>query len=219
MLKKLLKMNDSEKKILGKIKNLRNQNKLSQKDMADTIGISQTGYANIERGFTENIPLYVAVGIAKTLKVGFNELFEIDGSGQINDNLNSQVKELNERIDDLKKRIEEKEKVIILTEKDISSFKMAIFDAISISSFMALSDLQKKIDDKTHCIIASEIIAKQTPTFMNFLVEWKYVSEDDIKKFQKKNRENTYFVKPTDVLNRFILDTNLESILGLDSTE
>ncbi len=112
MLQKLIKMNDSEKKILEKIKNLRNQNKLSQKDMADTIGISQTGYAKIERGDTENIPLYVAVGIAKTLKVGFNELFEIANNATDVDKLQAEINNQAAIIKDKNERIKEKDTLI-----------------------------------------------------------------------------------------------------------
>ena len=105
-------MNDSERIILEKIKNLRNQKGISQTKLADAIGISQTGYAKIERGDTENIPLSVAVGIAKALNVGFNELFDIDGDSQKIDGLNGQIEELKAKIEELKERIGEKDLLI-----------------------------------------------------------------------------------------------------------
>ena len=93
-------MNDSEKIILEKIKNLRNQKGLSQSKLAQEIGISQTGYAKIERGDTDNIPLSVAVGIANALNVGFNSLFDIDGDSKKIDSLNNKIKELTATIED-----------------------------------------------------------------------------------------------------------------------
>ena len=90
-------MNDSEKIILEKIKNLRNQKGFSQLKLAHEIGISQTGYAKMERGDTDSIPLSVAVGIAKTLNVGFNELFDIDGDSQKIDSLFKVIEALKEK--------------------------------------------------------------------------------------------------------------------------
>jgi transcriptional regulator with XRE-family HTH domain len=94
-------LNDSERKILEKIRNLRNQKGFSQTRVAESIGgITQSGYAKIERGDTENIPLSVAVGIAKALDVGFNDLFNIDGDSQRIESLNGRIETLREMIDE-----------------------------------------------------------------------------------------------------------------------
>ena len=110
-------MNDSEKLILERIKNLRNQKGFSQSKIAQVIGISQTGYAKMERGDTDNLPLSVAVGIAKALNVGFNELFDIDGDSQKINLLGETIEDQKQKIEELKDQItllkNEKEHIII----------------------------------------------------------------------------------------------------------
>jgi transcriptional regulator with XRE-family HTH domain len=87
---------------LEKIKSLRNQKGLSQKRIADILGISQTGYAKIEKGKPENISLSVAVGIAKALDVGFNDLFDIVGDSQIYEQLRTENERLKGEVENQK---------------------------------------------------------------------------------------------------------------------
>ena len=121
-------MNDSEKIILEKIKNLRNQKGFSQLKLAHEIGISQTGYAKMERGDTDSIPLSVAVGIAKTLNVGFNELFDIDGDSQKIDSLFKVIEALKEKNEELNKIIIDKSLLIetLLNEKAHIKYRLLI---------------------------------------------------------------------------------------------
>lgn len=63
-----------------KIKQLRKQKGLSQKELADGSGIKQASYSNIESGIAErdSIKIGVALKIANTLNVPLNELFDFD---------------------------------------------------------------------------------------------------------------------------------------------
>ena len=107
------------KEILEKIKILRIQKGISQTKMAGELGISQPGYANIEIGNTGNIPLNVAVGIAKVLDVSFVELFDIPLSlkdTEVEDTeiaeLRKQINELNKKNEELRGRLTDKELLI-----------------------------------------------------------------------------------------------------------
>ena len=93
-----------------KIKLLRKQKNLSQTQMAAVIGISQAAYAKFESGVTENIALFIAIGIAKALNEDFSELFGIESD-------NKNFAGLNKEIEELKSRITEKDLLI----KTISS--------------------------------------------------------------------------------------------------
>jgi transcriptional regulator with XRE-family HTH domain len=68
-------MENNEKKIMENVRILRIRQRISQNKMAEMIGISQTGYSKMERCEVEHIPLFVAVGIAKALRMDFFGLF------------------------------------------------------------------------------------------------------------------------------------------------
>ena len=65
-------------KVNDKIRRLRKQKGLSQREVAQVAGIRQSSIASIEKGDTVNMSLESAVGIAKALEVNFNELFDIE---------------------------------------------------------------------------------------------------------------------------------------------
>lgn len=67
-----------------KIRLLRAKKKISQKEMAGYIGISQTAYAKIESGKTESVSLKAAVEIAKALDANFVELYQISDEHEKN---------------------------------------------------------------------------------------------------------------------------------------
>ena len=172
-------MNDSERIILEKIKNLRNQKGISQTKLAEAIGISQTGYAKIERGDTENIPLSVAVGIAKALNVGFNELFNIDGDSRKIDGLNGQIEELNDKI-------AEKDKMIKLQDQVNQNLKFAIVEVSNIAVFFSFSDIRNKIDNEKYHNIVLEIINSYANNYINEIIEWGYIDKKEVEAIKEK---------------------------------
>lgn len=108
------------KEVLEKIKNLRNQKGISQAQMAKMVGVTQAGYANIETNDKGKLSLVVAVGIAKALNVGFNELFDIDGDSQKIDSLNNEIKLLEKRIIELEDQLNDKRSIIeFLSSNDL----------------------------------------------------------------------------------------------------
>lgn len=175
-------MNDSERTAIEKIKTLRNQKGLSQAKMAELLGISQTGYAKIESAVTENIALSVAVGIAKALNVGFNELFDIDGDSQKIDSLNLQIVEL-------KKKQVDQEKFIFLQEIFHQNFKLKILEVSDYISKFFISDLNKGLasfdDDQRNAIVP--MFETYNKVFQDQLVRAKYFSPEDIKSFNAKD--------------------------------
>jgi transcriptional regulator with XRE-family HTH domain len=68
-----------QKKVGENIEQIRLQKKKAVKEMASLLGISDTGYRNIERGITE-ITLTKIFHIAAILKVHCSELLDIDGN-------------------------------------------------------------------------------------------------------------------------------------------
>ncbi len=105
-------LNEKEE-LKDKIKRLRKQNGLSQRDVASVAGMQQSSIASIEKGETASMYLKHAVGIAKALKVGFNELYDIDGDTSkvekvqnANASLKSRIVELEEQLNDKRSIIE-----------------------------------------------------------------------------------------------------------------
>lgn len=66
-----------------KIKRVRKSKGLSQKELAEKAGITQSALVAIEKNKTKNIFLEVAKGIAKALNVSFDFLYETDEENKI----------------------------------------------------------------------------------------------------------------------------------------
>lgn len=62
---------------LKKLRDLREDHDLLQKEVADILGISQTVYSRYERGY-QNIPLEHLVKLADYYKVSLDYIFERD---------------------------------------------------------------------------------------------------------------------------------------------
>ena len=169
-------MNDSERTAIEKIKALRNQKGLSQSKMADLIGISQTGYAKIESAVTENIALSVAVGMAKALNVGFNELFNIDGDSQKIDELSNQIVNLNKINNDQKN-------IIKLYDVLYQNFVRKVLESSEIISKSFVSKIEKGLadinDDRKNSTIT--MFKTYNKVLQNQLVKANFISEEDIK--------------------------------------
>ncbi|MBE6629929.1 MAG: helix-turn-helix transcriptional regulator [Ruminococcaceae bacterium] len=63
---------------LRRLRDLREDHDLKQKDVADLLGIQQTVYSRYERGF-QNIPLEHLVKLADYYQVSLDYIFERDG--------------------------------------------------------------------------------------------------------------------------------------------
>lgn len=104
--------------VIEKIKQRRKELKITQKEMAEALGISQAAYAKIEKGNvsggTKSISIKNGKCIAETLKVSFNELFEIEG-GTGSAELTELIKENNE----LKKQISKLQEEQLMDKKQL----------------------------------------------------------------------------------------------------
>ncbi|MBN2635244.1 MAG: helix-turn-helix transcriptional regulator [Prolixibacteraceae bacterium] len=89
-----------------KIKRLRIEKGIRPADVARSAGIKQSSYASIEKGDTKSISIEVGIGIAKALRVDFNDLFEIEGGHNSNEVANL-IKENEELKDQISKLLEE----------------------------------------------------------------------------------------------------------------
>jgi|SRR3972149_7772686 len=117
------------KELGNKIRIIRRSRSLSQENVASDLGLSLTGYANIENGKT-NVPFKRLCEIASYFNISVATLLEWDESGQSilsvksNEGIISLHKTSMERITELEKEIaylkqiiSEKDKIIMLLEK------------------------------------------------------------------------------------------------------
>jgi len=90
-----------------KIKRIRIEIGINQADVARSAGIKQSSYASIEKGDTKSISIDVGKGIAKALRISFNELFDI----QVPNN-SFEIEELQSKILDLEREIKSRDRII-----------------------------------------------------------------------------------------------------------
>ncbi len=116
--------------IFKKIRNLRIEKKLSQKDIAQNLGISQAAYAKIEKPSNpdeKKISIEYGILIAKSLGVSFNELFEIENPKDSNhEALKLKVSQLEIRISELEEQLRDKKTIIDFIEKNDIEFLRSI---------------------------------------------------------------------------------------------
>lgn len=92
-----------------RLKEIRKQKGISQKQVADFAGLSVAAYSNIESGISKSITIESGKGIAKALEIPFNELFEIEITGIVTGGDSGELDQLRVKINELAKRIEEKD--------------------------------------------------------------------------------------------------------------
>lgn len=108
-----------------KIKRIRLEAGVNQADVARSAGIKQSSYASIEKGDTKAISIEVGKGIAKALRISFNELFdiEIESNNSLIEELKSENYNLKEQLNLIIQQSILKDKVITGYERDIESTK------------------------------------------------------------------------------------------------
>ncbi len=130
------------------IKKLRLSKGLSQAEVAESCGISQSAYAKIESGKTKNITIDIGRLIAEFLEISFVELFDISpskgfSSAQEWKNTEQAYNEmLSEQNNELFKRLEEKNTLInslISEKKNLKDFLVMQFVS-HYSSYIGLID-------------------------------------------------------------------------------
>ena len=158
------------KPIVEKIKRIRKSKGISQTAVAESCGIKQSSYANIENGKTQNITIEIGKGIARALGVSFIELFDIavldtyfDGYKADLESITKAYEDLKETLEELLERIKEKDLLIETLKNEKSHVREHLvmqlvsnfsFDVTFISNQISnaknekeKAELQKKKDD------------------------------------------------------------------------
>lgn len=141
-------MSDSES-----IKIVRIKKGISQTKMAESIGMSQPGYAKIESGDTKNISLSLAVKIAQALGVGFNELYDIDGDSKKIEGLQNEIEQLKKQIIGLEDRLNDKQQIIVSYEGTINYwnlFRKYAREIIAEDENISALDMESRVMSKIH---------------------------------------------------------------------
>lgn len=110
-------------KIGEKLKKIRIEKRLSQKQVAEICGITPAAYTFIENGTTKNITIEIGKGIAKALNVSFNELFEIEPNSNEIENFLNEIHNLNQIIEDSSRQIEK----LLKEKKEITDIYLLDF--------------------------------------------------------------------------------------------
>ena len=133
-----------------KIKRLRIETGVNKATVAKSAGLKQSSYDSIEKGDTKSISIEVGKGIAKALKISFNDLFdiEIEAVEYLRNELNAQIEKTSKSLDQFAE-MAQKDQTIIDQCKDIIRFqKSAIISAILYSYENIYKDLQVSKEDE-----------------------------------------------------------------------
>ena len=172
-----------------KIKKIRKAKGISQTVVAEMCGIKQSSFANIETGKTQNISIEIGRGIAKALRVSFDELFEIESTTDKNDNSLKEFDSFKKKIESLLERISEKEKIINLQDQVSQNMRNAIFEANYQAMITSSIDIHKKAVDPKQEMYFLELFSSHFQTLLKNLVEWGCLTEKDIESYYEKKRE------------------------------
>ena len=151
--RKLNKKDPYIEKIRLKLNDIRTEKGISQKDVADSAGLSNAAYSNIEAGNSQNITIKAGVGIAKALNMSFTKLFEIEDSGSEKTELIKQISDLEQECNAIKDQNENYELVIklfknekIRISRDVAFFleETIDFQDSYINQISSLSSFEKR---------------------------------------------------------------------------
>jgi transcriptional regulator with XRE-family HTH domain len=175
-----------------KIKTIRKAKGISQTVVAESCGIKQSSYANIESGKTQNITIDTGKGIAKAIGVSFYELFKIDMSHddfELARKLVTEKENLSKQNQLLLEKITEKEKIISLQDQVNQNFKNAIFEAFYYSSVKKSMELLHMIDNADLRNSVSEAFYSFTQEFLEKLKEWRCFTDAEIERYYAEKRK------------------------------
>jgi len=133
-----------------KIKRIRKSKGISQTTVSNTCGIKQSSYANIENGKTQNITIEIGKGIAKALKISFNDLFdiEIEAVESLRKELNAQLEKTSKSLGQFAEWAQKDQIIIKQYEEIIRYQKSAIISSIIYSYENIYKNLQVSKEDE-----------------------------------------------------------------------
>lgn len=196
--------------LTDKIKRLRKSSGITQIEVANAAGITQSGFASIEKGNTKSITIEVGIGIAKALGVPFNELFEIEaGSIQKNDDL-FKIEDLKEKLEDLRERLVEKDQLIKAITNQNKQLKAHYLSDVYLDLWREISDLEDKLkisSDENEKQALSGKIAKSREFFdwnLQYLISVGALEQSDIDEFiefnQRRRKQSDEEISPNQSL-------------------
>lgn len=135
-----------------KIKRIRLETGVNQADVARSAGIKQSSYASIEKGDTKAISIEVGKGIAKALKISFNELFDIevfDEKLELINKLAKEYEEAKQRTDEIIESLDDKRKLLLEYEGKSNYYDLFLKHSLNIikkEKDIKAVDLYKKVN-------------------------------------------------------------------------
>jgi transcriptional regulator with XRE-family HTH domain len=138
-----------------KIKRLRNIKRISLKELASILGVSDTALSKIETGKTQSITIDLGKGIASTLEVSFNELFEIEPP-QIN---TEEIEQLKRRVKELEETLRAHQITIELQNKNLNYAKFIVMSMLIGDDDLAIVEYEKAFGKNPEDVSLGVIIA------------------------------------------------------------
>lgn len=199
------------KDIAEKISSIRISKGIPKVDIARACGITQTAYANIEKGETKSISIEVGRGIANALGISFNELFEIElPSGN-----NELIHKLQEEIQNLKKQIDDKSLLIDLLLKEKEIFKRTAIISVVEYSDSIINEIDERMKEtstnsaKEKLEFQRDFVVSYKQAILDRFVNYGYFEQIDIDKFYKDLNE--HYIKMGDYgYSRLGIKTNFK---------
>jgi len=155
-----------------KIKRLRTEKRLTQKQVSELCGLTPSAYLFIENGTTKSISIDVGIGIARALEIPFVELFDIEDHGNI------------KLIEDLKKRISHLERDLFYCKRGILSSVIHAYTSTINGNILLRSKFQNQ-DDKDIFSYTIVQIIKNWSNQIKIDIDEGYYSLEEYKQFVK----------------------------------
>jgi transcriptional regulator with XRE-family HTH domain len=174
-----------------KIKRLRIESGVNQAEVARSAGIKQSSYASIEKGDTKSITIEVGKGIAKALKISFNELFEIE-SEELKEEFSEKLKEITEALEKMAENAKKDKTIIDLLERIITFQTTSMISSIYTSADVVLKRkiLGSRVEDVEKL---NEILLEYVLQLKNALILGSVFNSDAFEKFENMLADRDHF--------------------------
>lgn len=186
-----------------KIKELRKQKGINQKQVADSAGLSVAAYSNIESGISKSITIEAGKGIAKALGVSFAELFEIETPGTVTSEASADVEQLRalvinyeNEIKVYQDRLKDKETIITSLKTEKKLFKENVIRSIDVMYESEVTEIRNKLkncSDQTEKLTLETKLQKIIEAKKRMLKNYMYVGfllEEDLANYYEQLGEH-----------------------------
>jgi transcriptional regulator with XRE-family HTH domain len=178
------------KDILNRITGIRKAKKISQKEISESLGISQAAYAKFESG--NSITVDRLYKIAEFLGVSINEIIDI-GPTKLNEDLNEslilEIESLKKQNENLIKDSQKDEQIIDLHKQLHSRLKNTILDTYFSAMTFISFDILKQFENDEQKDLIFGILYGLTEEFKKELIENECYSISELELFMDKRRQ------------------------------